>query len=77
MICTPHQIYIRVIKSRMMRWSGHVARRKEKRDTCGVFVGKPEGNGALGRHKCKSEDNIQIALQEIKWGRGLDCSGSG
>jgi alkanesulfonate monooxygenase SsuD/methylene tetrahydromethanopterin reductase-like flavin-dependent oxidoreductase (luciferase family) len=44
MICTDHQIFIiRVIKSRRMRWAGHVARMAEGRGACRVLVGIPDG----------------------------------
>jgi len=39
---------VRVIKSRRMRWAGHVARMGERRDVCRVLVGKPEGRRLLG-----------------------------
>jgi len=43
------------------------------------MVEKPQGNRPLGRRKCKWEDNIEIDLQGIEWGRGcgMDWSGSG
>jgi hypothetical protein len=40
---------IRMIKSRRMRWAGHVARMGEKRNTYSLLVGKPEGKRPLGR----------------------------
>jgi hypothetical protein len=40
---------IRIMKSRRMRWAGHVARMGEKRNACGLLVGNPEGNKSLGR----------------------------
>jgi len=40
---------VRVIKSRRMRWAGHVARMGEERVVCRVLVGKPEGRRPLGR----------------------------
>jgi hypothetical protein len=40
---------IRQIKSRRMRWEGHVARMQEERKVCRVLVGKPEGKRPLGR----------------------------
>ena len=40
---------VRVIKSRRMRWAGHVARMGEERGVYRVFVGKPEGKRLLGR----------------------------
>jgi hypothetical protein len=39
---------IRVIKSRRMRWAGHVARRGEKRNPYRILVGKPDGKRPLG-----------------------------
>ena len=39
---------IRVVKSGRIRWSGYVARMREKRGAYGVFVGRPEGNRPLG-----------------------------
>jgi hypothetical protein len=43
-----HNLYsspsiIRIMKSRRMRWAGHVARMGEKRNACRILVGKPEG----------------------------------
>ena len=59
---------LRVIKSRRMRWSGHVARMGEGRGVHRVFVGKPEGKRPLGRPRRRWEDNIKMDLQEM--GRG-------
>ena len=42
-------IIVRVIKSRRMRWAGHVARMEEGRGMQRVLVGKPEGKRPLGR----------------------------
>ena len=42
---------VRVIKSRRMRWAGHVARMGEKRGAYRVLVGKPEGKRPLGRSR--------------------------
>jgi hypothetical protein len=42
-------IIIRIIKSRRMRWAGHVARMGEKRNVCRLLVGKPQGKRPLGR----------------------------
>jgi hypothetical protein len=39
---------IRIIKSRRMRWPGHVARMEEKRNAYRILVGKPEGERPLG-----------------------------
>jgi hypothetical protein len=42
-----------IIKSRRMRWAGHIACRQETRNAYRVLVGKPEGKRSLGRHKCE------------------------
>jgi hypothetical protein len=44
--CSPN--VVRVIKSRRMRWAGHVARTGEGRDVYRVLVGKPEGRNHWG-----------------------------
>ena len=56
------------MKSRRMRWVGHVARMEEGRDVHKVLVGKPEGKRPLGRPSCRWEDNIQMNLQEVGCG---------
>ena len=58
----------RVIKSRRMRWAGHVARMDEGRGVHKVSAGKPEGKRPLGRSRRRWEDNIKMDLQEV--GRG-------
>jgi hypothetical protein len=63
---------IGVIKSRMMRWSGHVACMRDRGDAHRVLVGRPEGRRPVGRHRHRSEDNIKIDLQDVAWG-GTDC----
>jgi hypothetical protein len=55
---------VRVIKSRRMRWAGHVARMGEKRCAYRVLVGKPERKRPLWRLGCRWEDNIKTDLQE-------------
>jgi hypothetical protein len=55
---------VRVIKSRKMRWAGHVARMVEGRGVYRVLVGKPEGKRPLGRPRRRWEDNIRMDLQE-------------
>ena len=60
---------VRVVKSRRMRWAGHVARMGEGRGVHRVLVGKIEGKRPLGRPRLKWEDNIKMDLQEV--GRGL------
>jgi hypothetical protein len=56
---------VRMIKSRRMRWAGHVARMGEGRGTYRVLVGRPEGRRPLGRPRRRWEDNIKIDLQEV------------
>jgi hypothetical protein len=51
---------IRVIKSRIMRWAGHVARMGEMRNSYNIFVGKSEGNKSLRRPRSRWEDNIRM-----------------
>ena len=55
----------RVIKTRRMRWAGHVARMGESRVVYRVLVGKPEGKRPLGRPRRRREDNIKMDLQEM------------
>ena len=59
---------VRVIKSREMRWVGHVARMGERRGIYWFLVGKPEGKRPLGRPRHKWEDNIKMDLQEVGCG---------
>jgi hypothetical protein len=59
---------IRVMKSRRMRWAGHVARMGEKRGAYRILVGRPEGRRQLGRPRRRWEDNIKTDLQEVGWG---------
>ena len=59
---------IRLIKSRRMSLTGHMASMGEKRRAYKVLVGKPEGNRRFGRPKYRLGDNIKMDLQEIKVG---------
>jgi hypothetical protein len=68
-----HNLYsspdiIRQIKSRQIRWAGHVARMGEDRKVYKVLVGKPEGKRPLGRPRHRWEDGIRVDLREIDWG---------
>jgi hypothetical protein len=68
-----HSLYsspniVRVIRSRRMRWAGHVVRMGEGRGVNRVLVGKPEGKRQLGRPRCRWEDNIKLNLRQ----RGID-----
>jgi hypothetical protein len=55
---------VRVIKSRRMRWTGHVARMGKVRGVYRVLVGRPEGKSPLGRPRSRWEDNIKMDLRE-------------
>jgi hypothetical protein len=65
-----HNLYsspnvVRVIKSRRMRWAGHVAHIGEGRGVYRVLVGRREGKRPLGRPRNRGEDNIKMDLREI------------
>jgi hypothetical protein len=65
-----HNLYsslnsVRGIKSRRMRWAGHVACMGEGRVVYRVLVGRPEGKRPLGRPRHRWEDNNKIDLREI------------
>jgi len=64
--CSPN--IVRVIKSRRMRWAGHVARIGEERGVYRVLVGKPEGKRPLGRPRYRWVDNIRMDLQVVGCG---------
>ena len=61
---------VRAVKSRRMRWAGHVARMGEDRGVHRVLVGKPEGKRLLGKPRRRWEDNIKMDFQEVGGGRG-------
>jgi hypothetical protein len=54
-----------VVKSRRMRWVGHVARMGEDRGVYMVLVEKPEKKRPLGRPRRRWENNIKMDLQEV------------
>ena len=56
---------VRVIKSRRMRWAGHVACVGEREDIYRVLVGKCKGKRPLGRPNRRWENNIKMDLQEV------------
>jgi hypothetical protein len=62
---------IPVIKSRRMRWVGHVAHMGDRRSAYRTLVGRPEGRRPLGRPRRRWEDNIKMDIQEVGWG-GMD-----
>jgi hypothetical protein len=63
---------IRVIKSRRMKWAGHVACLGEKRGAYRILVGRPEGRRPLGGPRRRWEDNIKTDLEEEGWVHGLN-----
>jgi len=62
------------IKTRRMRWVGHVARMGERRGVQRVLVGKPEDKRPLGRSRRRWEDNIKMDLQEVGCGDWIDLA---
>jgi len=62
---------VRVIKSRRIRWTGHVTRMGEGRGVYRVLVGKPEGKRPMGRPRLRWGDNIKMDLHEVGCG-GMD-----
>jgi hypothetical protein len=59
---------VRVMKSRRMKWVGHVTCMGERRRIFRVLMGKPEGKRPLGRPKHRWEDNIKMDLREVGYG---------
>jgi hypothetical protein len=59
---------IRIIKSRRMRWAGHVERMGEKRKVYRLLVGRLEGKRPLGRARRRWVYNIRMDLGEVGWG---------
>jgi len=60
-----------MIKSRRIRWAGHIAHMGDSRDIYRVLVEKPEGQRPLGRPMRRWEDNIKMHLQEVPWGEWI------
>jgi len=61
---------VQVVKSRRMRWVGHVAPMVEGRGVHRVLVGKPEGKRPMRRPRRRWKDNIRMDLQEVGGGCG-------
>ena len=59
---------VRVIKSRRLRWAGHVARMVEGRSAFKILIGKPTRKRPLGRPRRRWEDNIRMDLEECECG---------
>jgi hypothetical protein len=72
---SPH--IIRLIKSRRMKWVGHVARMGERRVAYRVFIGKPKGRRLFERPRQRWEDITLMELREVGRGHELDRTGSG
>jgi hypothetical protein len=68
MICTLTPNIVRVIKSIILRWAGHVAHMGERRDVYRVLKGKPEGKRPLGRLRHRWKGNIKMDHQEMGCG---------
>jgi hypothetical protein len=60
---------IRVIRSRKLKWAGHVARMGERSGAYRALVGKPEGR-SLRRPRHRWQDNSKMYLREVVWGGG-------
>jgi hypothetical protein len=60
-----------MIKSRRMRWTGHIAGMRETRNACRILVGKPGGKGPLRRPRCRWVNNIKMDYREMGWD-GMD-----
>jgi len=56
-----------VIKSRSIRWTGHVALMGEMRNAYNILIGKPEWKRPLGRPRHRWKNNIKMHLREIGW----------
>ena len=56
---------MRVIKSRILKWAGHLARMKEDRSSFKILTIKPIGKKPLGRPRRIWEGNIRMDLKEI------------
>jgi hypothetical protein len=65
---------IRIIKSRRIKWAGHVARMGQKRNVYRLLVGKPEGKRPLRRPRHRLIDNIKLDLVKVGLG-GVDWIG--
>ena len=61
---------VRAIKSRRLRWAGHLARMEEGRSVLKILIGKPTGKSPLGRSRIRWEHNIRMDLEEISINEG-------
>ena len=51
-----------IVKSRSLRWTGHVTRMEEGTNAFKILIGKPTGKGPLGSPRIRWEDNIKMDL---------------
>jgi hypothetical protein len=56
------------IKSRILRWAGHVARMREERNVYQVLIGKSEGKRPLGRSSRRWQDGTRMDFRDTGWG---------
>ena len=62
------------LKSRRLRWAGHVAHMDQSRNAYRVLVGKPEGKRPLDRPRRRWEDNIKMDLREVGCGEWIELA---
>jgi hypothetical protein len=67
-----HNLYtspniVKMIRSRKIKWSGHVARMGEIRNAYRILVGKPEGKKPIGKPSHRWENNIKLDRTEVRW----------
>ena len=61
----PSSNIIRNLKSKLLRWAGHVARMEVSINAYRVLVGIPEGKKILGRPRLRFEDNVKMDLRDV------------
>ena len=69
-----HDLYgkpdiIKIVKSRKLRWAGHVTRMENERGAWKLLVGKPEGKRPVGRRRIRWENNINHDLRKVDYTR--------
>jgi hypothetical protein len=62
-----HNLHIKAIKSRRIKWAGHVACLCQMKNAYKIMFRKPEGKRLLGRPKCRWEGNIRMGHTEVGW----------
>jgi hypothetical protein len=68
---------VEVIKSKRLRWAGHVARMGERRGAYRALVGKPEGSNHLEDPGVDGRIILKRIFERLDGWHGLDQSGSG